>query len=93
MTTEQTPGPCPVERADVSALLGLCAVLEGHLRAEPVALSDLSQRLGRRLAQDGLAGADADERGVRQAINDLNHRLRHALGENSGGPTAGPVPE
>ncbi len=51
-------------------------------------LSDLNRHLGRRLAQDGLAGVDVDECAVRQAINDLNHRLRYAVGEYPDAPTA-----
>lgn len=56
------------------------------------ALSHLSEHLGRRLAQDGLAGAGADVRAVRQAINDRDHRLRCALGERPDAPTPQPLP-
>ncbi len=89
---EQVPSRCLVERADVAALIGLCAVLEGHLMGEPDRLGHLSGHLGRRLAEDGVAGVDPDERAVRQAVNDLNHRLRYALGEYPDAPTPSPVP-
>jgi len=92
VSSEQTSSWCPVERADVAALIGLCAVLDGHLMGGSSASGDLSQHLGRRLAQDGLAGADADQRGVRPAINDLDHRLRYALGEYPDAPTPSSVP-
>jgi len=73
-------------------LIGLCAVLEGHLLGDRERLSHLRRQLGRRLAEDGVAPVDPDERAVRQAINDLNQRLRDALGEYADPPTPGPVP-
>ncbi len=92
MASGQDSSRCPVERAGVAALIGLCAVLEGHLSGDRDLLSHLSRQLGRRLAEDGVAPVDPDERAVRQAINELNQRLSYALGEYADPPTPGPVP-
>ena len=48
-------GSCWVGRRDVSALIGLCAVLEGHLAGDPDRYVDLRRHLGRRMATDGVA--------------------------------------
>ncbi len=86
----QGEGWCSIARGDVAALIGLCAVLEGHLQAEPEELAHLSRHLGARLVADG-ASSGAYERAVRQAVNDLNHRLRYALGEYPEAPKSVPV--
>ena len=44
-------------------------------------LPDWAASLAHRLGRDGFLGEDAGGREVRQALNDLNHRLRYALGE------------
>jgi len=44
-------------------------------------LDDRSRHLGERLTDDGLMVGGGDERAVRQAINDVNQRLRYALEE------------
>lgn len=72
---------CAVSRADVSALIGVCAVLEGYLMADPERCADLRRHLGRRLAVDTAAPVDPDGHAVPRAVNDLNLRLRYALGE------------
>jgi hypothetical protein len=41
----------------------------------------------------GLLEPDATERDLRQAVSDLNHRLRYALGEYDEPPSSLPVPE
>jgi len=82
-----------VERADVVALIGVCAVLEGHLMGDSDGMAGVSRGVGRRLFSAGPSSVAADERAVRQAINDLSHRLRYALGEYSNPPVTQPVPE
>jgi hypothetical protein len=63
---------------DAQSLIAILAILEGHLAMDRD--SSLSRHLGERLARDG-AAASAANLDVRQAINDLNNRLRFALGE------------
>jgi hypothetical protein len=50
-------------------------------------------RLRRRFEHAGLLPESADERVFRQAINDMNHRLRYALGEYADPPPQVPVPD
>ncbi len=92
MVDEPSLGGCPVGPADVTALIGVCAVLEGHLMGGRDRLADLSRHLGDRLTDDGLMVAGGDERAVRQAINDVNQRLRYAQGEYPEPPASMPVP-
>lgn len=69
----------PAER-DVAALIGLLATLEGELTVIGDELPEWAAHLARRLARDG-AAAGPGHREVRQALSDLNHRLRYVLGE------------
>lgn len=48
--------------------------------------------LTRRLNRDGLLPSDATPRQMRQAVNDLNQRLRYVLGEYDEPPGSTPVP-
>jgi hypothetical protein len=77
---------------DLSALIGLLAVIEGELMTDE-APQHLSGRLRRRLESAGLLEPGAGERDLRQAINDLNHRLRYAAGEYADPPSTLAVPE
>jgi hypothetical protein len=67
----------------VAALVGILANLEGELMVgdEGDDLPDWAAHLAERLGRDGLVERDAGQREVRQALNDLNHRLRYVLGE------------
>lgn len=76
---------------DLAALIGLLATLEGHLMAGDVDPHVVDHLLSR-LAQDGLVSQDAGEQDLRQALNDLNHRLRFALGEYDEPSRSIPVP-
>ncbi|MEV6850906.1 hypothetical protein [Actinoplanes sp. NPDC051411] len=76
----------------MAALIGLLAVLEGEIWAGEVS-PHLRDRIGQRLARESLAESSPTERQLRQAISDLNHRLRHALGEYDELPSPLPVPE
>jgi hypothetical protein len=75
--------PRPPQTRDVAALVGLLATLEGELMVgtEGGAVPHWAAHLAHRLGRDGLVARDADQREVRQALNDLNHRLRYVLGE------------
>jgi hypothetical protein len=73
-------------------LIGLLAVLEGEIWAGEVS-PHLRARIGHRLAREALVGSSPAERQLRQAISDLNHRLRYALGEYDELPPPLPVPD
>lgn len=88
----------PVDRLrddDVAALIGLLAVLEGELLVSGRDLDnnipDWAQRLAARLTKHGLLPTEPSNRDLRQALNDLNHRLRYALGEYDEPPQRWPV--
>jgi hypothetical protein len=72
------PRNCRVR--DLSALIGLLAVLEGELLAGEVS-PHLASRVRQRLERTELLEPGGTERALSQAISDLNHRLRYALGE------------
>jgi hypothetical protein len=72
--------PNPLGRQDAAALIGVMAVLEGHLVAgdlDPHVVDRLSERLVGR-------GAGAAE--LRVALGNLNQRLRYVLGEHDEPP-------
>ena len=75
--------PRRAQTNDVAAVVGILATLEGELMvaSDGDALPDWAIPLAHRLGRDGLLGADAGQREVRQALNDLNQRLRYVLGE------------
>lgn len=82
----------PLDENDLRALIGLLATLEGHLMAGDVD-PFMAQSLARRLHDDGAATTADPGRPLRQGINDLNHRLRFALGEYEVPPESAPVPD
>jgi hypothetical protein len=85
--------PKPVRASDLTALIGWLAVIEGELTLARDALPvEVTVRLRERLEAAGLLARGGDERAVRQAINNLNHRLRYALGEYPAPPETSPVP-
>ena len=69
----------PAEQ-DVAALIGLLATVEGELTGIDEEMPEWAAHLARRLVRDG-AAAGPGNREVRQALNDLNHRLRYVAGE------------
>jgi hypothetical protein len=85
------PAPNPVRAADVAVLIGWLAVYEGEL-AEGQVPGHLTDRLRSRFVQHGLLPDGGTDREFRQAINDLNHRLRYTLGEYASPPDSTPVP-
>ncbi|WP_127506619.1 hypothetical protein [Actinoplanes solisilvae] len=84
--------PRSCRQQDLAGLIGVLAVLEGEISAGAVS-PHLRDRIGRRLAREALVRPDPTERELRQAISDLNHRLRYALGEYQDSPPQLPVPE
>ena len=84
---------CPhsVLARDARALVGLLAVIEGEATASTLD-ADVRARVSRRFTSVGLLPDGADDREFRQALNDLNQRLRYALGEYDDPPHPMPVP-
>ena len=80
--------PRPLSRRDAEAVIGLLAVLEGHAMG-PGADQRLLDRLSQRLRPGAPSGTD--QREFRQSVNDLNHRVRYALGEYDVPPEPQPV--
>jgi hypothetical protein len=72
--------PRPVLQRDAQALIGLLAILEGEAMASQLD-AGLVDHLSGRFTSLGLLPPGARHREVRQALNDMNHRLRYALGE------------
>jgi hypothetical protein len=76
----------PLGDKDAEALIGVMAVLEGHLAAgdlDPRVIAHLSTRV---------VGPDAGPAELRVALSDLNHRLRSVLGEHDEPPAPGTGP-
>jgi hypothetical protein len=70
----------PVAPEDMAVLIGILAVLEGHLLAGDVP-DHLTRRLAERFRRLGMLPEPGDEVSLREALDGLNHRLRSALGE------------
>jgi hypothetical protein len=81
----------PVLAQDLAVLIGVLAVVEGDLMAQEVS-QHMAGQLRDRFVRGGLLDPQAGLRDLRQAINDLNHRLRYALGEYPEPPGSFPVP-
>ncbi|MEV4510004.1 hypothetical protein AB0K00_13700 [Dactylosporangium sp. NPDC049525] len=77
---------------DLSALIGLLAVIEGELTGGGIS-GRLSARIQDRFERAEILEPGGTERDLRQSINDLNHRLRYALGEYDQPPTPRETPE
>jgi hypothetical protein len=56
------------------------------------ASTQTTSKIAERFVQQGLLAADHDQLDLRQAINDLNQRLRHAAGEYDSRPPSIPLP-
>jgi hypothetical protein len=79
-----------VDPADLVTLIGVLAVLQGHIYVGDVS-DDAVAALGKRLVYDA-GHQDGDvERRVRQALDDLGQRLRYAAGEYNVLPKSEPV--
>ena len=77
------------------ALIGLLSVLEAEFMTgidDHDNIPDWAQHLATRLTRDGLLTAELSNRDLRQAFNDLNHRLRYAHDEYAEPPQGKPVP-
>lgn len=72
--------PRTCRTTDLAAMIGLLAVIEGELMTGEVP-PQLADRMRDRLERVELLEPAATERDLRQALSDLNHRLRYAVGE------------
>jgi len=77
------PRSCHVR--DLSALIGLLAVMEGEIMVGELA-QHLSGRIRDRLERAGILAANGAEPELCQSLEDLIHRLRYALGESDHPP-------
>jgi hypothetical protein len=82
--------PNPLSHQDAAVLIGILAVLEGELH-DP-ANAHLASRIGDRFHREGLLDDSKATALVRQALNDMNHRVRYAAGETDEPPIGRPVP-
>lgn len=73
----------------MTALIGLLSTLEGEISLGQMD-SQFVVALGDRLRRDGVRIGRNTEMAVRQALNDLNHRIRDALGEYDEPPDDSP---
>lgn len=85
------PVPNPAQDRDVQVLIGVLAILEGAIWSGDLDKWTAS-KVADRFAQQGLLAADHAERELRQAISDLNQRLRYAAGEYDSPPPSIPLP-
>ena len=90
-TDAAVPAPNPVQHRDAEVLIGVLAILEGAIWS-----GDLDEwtagKIAERFVRHGLLAADHDERDLRQAIADMNQRLRYAAGEYDSPPPSIPRP-
>jgi hypothetical protein len=71
MTTDPAvPAPNPVQQGDARVLIGALAILEGTIWADDLS-EQATSKVAERFVQQDLLAADHDQRGLRQAINDM----------------------
>jgi hypothetical protein len=85
------PVPNPVQHRDAGVLIGMLAVFEGAIWAGDVD-EYIAGKVAERFVREGLLAADYGQRDLRQAIGDLNQRLRYAAGEYDSLPESIPLP-
>jgi hypothetical protein len=90
-TDPAVPVPNPVQRRDAGVLIGILAILEGAIWAGSLDGRTTNQ-VAERFAEQGLLAAGHDQRDLRQAIGDMNQRLRYAAGEYGSPPPPVPLP-
>ena len=77
--------PNPVQRRDAEVLIGILAVLDGVVWGGSLDEWTTS-KVAERFVQQGLLTADHNRHDVHRALNDLNQRLRYAVGEYDSPP-------
>ena len=92
MTTEPAASvPNPVQHRDAAVLIGILGILEGEIWAGSFD-GQTAGKIAERFGQQGLLAGDYDQRDLRQALGDLNQRLRYAAGEYDSPPESIPFP-
>jgi len=91
MTNPAAPVPNPVQHRDADVLIGILAILEGAIWTGQLDEWTMG-KVAERFVREGLLGADYDQRDLRQAINDMNQRIRFAAGEDQTPPSSIPLP-
>jgi len=77
--------PNPLQRRDAEVLIGILAVLDGVIWGGSLDEWTTS-KVAERLVQQGLLTADHNRNDVHQALDDLNQRLRYAVGDYDSPP-------
>ncbi|GAB3346157.1 hypothetical protein RMN56_09325 [Micromonospora halotolerans] len=83
--TQEVTCPNPVLRSDAAVLVGLLAELEGCVWAD-ILPREFVDKVRARFVRAGHLTQGAGDYELRQALNDMNHRLRYALGEYDAPP-------
>ena len=83
--------PNPVQRHDAGVLIGILAILEGLIWADQLD-EQTTRKIAERFVQEGLLSEGYDQRDLRQAISDMNQRIRYAAGEYDTPPESVPLP-
>jgi hypothetical protein len=90
-TNPAAPVPNPVQHRDANVLTGILAILEGTIWTGQLD-ERTTAKVAERFVRAGLLGAGYDQHDLRQAINDMNHRVRYAAGEYDTPPSSIPLP-
>jgi hypothetical protein len=90
-TNPDAPVPNLVQHRDANVLIGILAILEGVIWGGQLD-EDITSRVAERFVQQGLLGTDYDQRDLRQAISDMNERIRYAAGDYDTPPLPIPLP-
>jgi hypothetical protein len=90
-TNLAAPVPNPVQHRDANVLIGILAILEGVIWGGQLD-EQTTSKVAERFVQQGLLDADHDQHDLRQAINDMNQRIRYAAGEYDTPPSSVPLP-
>jgi hypothetical protein len=90
-TNLAAPVPNPVQRGDANVLIGILAILEGVIWGGQLD-EQTTSAVAERFVEQGLLSADYDQRDLRQAISDMNQRIRYAAGEYNTPPSSVPLP-
>ena len=79
--------PNPLQRRDAGVLIGILAVLDGVIWGGSLDEWTTS-KVAERLVQQGLLTADHNRHDLHQALDDLNQRLRYAVGDYDSPPSS-----
>jgi hypothetical protein len=77
--------PNPLQRRDAEVLIGILVVLDGVIWGGSLDEWTTS-KIAERLVQKGLLTADHSRNDVHKALDDLNQRLRYAVGDYDSPP-------